>query len=334
MIELFYYGSIFCIMIILSALMIKILYECIVEKQEINKKIIQQNQEQKILNETLSNEIKEKIHTKDSLKELISQLDDTYNQKKQNIKKHIKELEEISFSAFENYMDTLEGDYVNVNQSYDNKIADLEKSFTEKKDLLNLQLDKERQKINQQLEEENKKIQEIKNFRIAAQQAITREKEIKEKQNFYCLTIDEKDKNDIAILERIKPQLAKPRVLSMLIWSTWFQKPMTTLCNNILGIKQVTGIYKITNIITNECYVGQALDVASRLKTHAKCGLGIDTPAGNKLYKAMQEYGIWNFSWELLEQCDKSQLNERERYYIDLYMSKDYGYNSNKGVNI
>lgn len=334
MIELFYYGSIFCIMIILSALVIKILYECIVEKQEINKKIIQQNQEQKILNETLSNEIKEKIHTKDSLKELISQLDDTYNQKKQNIKKHIQELEEVSFSAFENYIDTLEKDYENANQLYDSKIFNLEKSFTEQKTLLDSQLDKEKQKINQQLEEENEKIQEIKNFRVAAQQAIIREKEIKEKQNFYCLTLDEKDKNDIAILERIKPQLAKPRVLSMLIWSTWFQKPMTTLCNNILGIKQVTGIYKITNIITNECYVGQAIDIASRLKTHAKCGLGIDTPAGNKLYKAMQEYGIWNFSWELLEKCDKDKLNERERYYIELYMSKDYGYNSSKGVNV
>lgn len=263
MIELIYYGIIFCIMIILSALVIKILYECIVEKQEINKKIIQQNQEQKILNETLSNEIKEKIHTKDSLKELISQLDDTYNQKKQNIKKHIQELEEVSFSAFENYIDTLEKDYENANQLYDSKIFNLEKSFTEQKTLLDSQLDKEKQKINQQLEEENEKIQEIKNFRIAAQQAIIREKEIKEKQNFYCLTLDEKDKNDIAILERIKPQLAKPRVLSMLIWSTWFQKPMTALCNNILGIKQVTGIYKITNIITNECYVGQAINYRS-----------------------------------------------------------------------
>lgn len=48
----------------------------------------------------------------------------------------------------------------------------------------------------------------------------------------------------------------------------------------------------------------------------------------------MQEYGIWNFSWELLEKCDKDKLNERERYYIELYMSKDYGYNSSKGVNI
>ena len=334
MIELIYYGIIFCILIILSSLVIKTLYESITKKQEINKEIIQQNQEQQILNETLNNEIKEKTQLKNSLKELIYQLDDTYNQKKQNVEEQIKELKEISFSAFENYVDTLEKNYDNINQSYDDKILNLEKSFTEKKTLLDAQLDKEKQKINQQLEEENEKIQEIKNFRVAAQQAIIREKEIKEKQNFYCLTLDEKDKNDIAILERIKPQLAKPRVLSMLIWSTWFQKPMTTLCNNILGIKQVTGIYKITNIITNECYVGQALDVASRLKTHAKCGLGIDTPAGNKLYKAMQEYGIWNFSWELLEKCDKNKLNERERYYIELYMSKDYGYNSNKGVNI
>lgn len=47
----------------------------------------------------------------------------------------------------------------------------------------------------------------------------------------------------------------------------------------------------------------------------------------------MQEYGIWNFSWELLEKCDRDKLNERERYYIELYMSKDFGYNSNKGVN-
>lgn len=261
--ELIYYGIIFCILIILSSLVIKTLYESIARKQEINKEIIQQNQEQQIVNETLNNEIKEKTQLKNSLKELIHQLDDTYNQKKQNVEEHIKELKEISFSAFENYVDTLEKNYDNINQSYDDKILNLEKSFTEKKTLLDAQLDKEKQKVNQQIEKENQKIQEIKNFRIAAQEAITREKEIKEKKDFYCLTIDEKDRNDIAILERIKPQLAKPRVLSMLIWSTWFQKPMTSLCNNILGVKQVTGIYKITNVVTNECYIGQAINYRS-----------------------------------------------------------------------
>ena len=117
----------------------------------------------------------------------------------------------------------------------------------------------------------------------------------------------------------------------MLIWSTYWQKPMTALCNNVLGTSIVTGIYKITNQETGECYIGQAADVAKRWKDHAKCGLGIDTPAGNKLYKAMQEYGIWNFSWELLEQCERVDLDEKERYYIQLYKSYEFGYNSQRG---
>jgi hypothetical protein len=53
---------------------------------------------------------------------------------------------------------------------------------------------------------------------------------------------------------------------------------MTTLCNNILGTKTICGIYKITNLNTNMCYIGQAVDMATRWKTHCKCGLGIDTP--------------------------------------------------------
>ena len=45
----------------------------------------------------------------------------------------------------------------------------------------------------------------------------------------------------------------------------------------------------------------------------------------------MQEEGIWNFSWELLEECPREQLNEKERYYIELYQSESFGYNSTKG---
>ena len=107
---------------------------------------------------------------------------------------------------------------------------------------------------------------------------------------------------------------------------------MTTLCNNVLGIKTVCGIYKITNQETKEAYIGQSVDISKRWKDHIKCGLGIDTPAGNKLYKAMQEYGVWNFSWELLEECPKEELNAKEKFYIDFYKTYEYGYNSNTGV--
>lgn len=53
-----------------------------------------------------------------------------------------------------------------------------------------------------------------------------------------------------------------------------------------------TGIYKITNLLTGDCYIGQAIDINKRWKEHCKCGLGIDTPLGNKLYKAMMDYGL------------------------------------------
>ena len=49
----------------------------------------------------------------------------------------------------------------------------------------------------------------------------------------------------------------------MLIWSTYYQKPMTALCNRILGTKTVTGIYEITNQINDMCYVGQSVNVGA-----------------------------------------------------------------------
>ena len=171
----------------------------------------------------------------------------------------------------------------------------------------------------------------MKATRAAVIEAHNKEQDIKENKEFYMLCPKTADVDDIKRLERIKPDLHNPRILSMLIWSTFFQKPMTALCNKVLGVNQVTGIYKITNQLNDMCYVGQAVDVATRWKAHAKCGLDIDTPAGNKLYKAMKEDGIWNFSWELLEECDKSVLDEKEKFYIELYQSKHFGYNTTKG---
>lgn len=45
----------------------------------------------------------------------------------------------------------------------------------------------------------------------------------------------------------------------------------------------------------------------------------------------MEEYGLWNFSFELLEECKVEELNEKERNYIDIYDTKNNGYNSTIG---
>ena len=38
------------------------------------------------------------------------------------------------------------------------------------------------------------------------------------------------------------------------------------------------------------CY--QSVDIGKRFKDHAKCGLDIDRPQGNKLYQSMIDYGL------------------------------------------
>lgn len=45
----------------------------------------------------------------------------------------------------------------------------------------------------------------------------------------------------------------------------------------------------------------------------------------------MQELGLSNFSFVILEQCDQSKLNEREKFYIDYYNSQIWGFNETKG---
>lgn len=220
---------------------------------------------------------------------------------------------ELSRKAFNSFWENLEKDYEEKVLEYDKLCEQLAESYSQ-----------------QQLEFLND-LEKIRATRAAAIEAKRKEQEIKEKLSFYCLTPSKNDLDDVRKLERIKPDLHNSRILSMLIWSTYFQKPMTTLCNNILGTKTVVGIYKITNQINECCYIGQSVDIAKRWKEHAKCGLGIDTPAGNKLYKSMIEDGIWNFSWELLEECSKAELDEKEKFYINLYKSYEYGYNSNAG---
>lgn len=41
----------------------------------------------------------------------------------------------------------------------------------------------------------------------------------------------------------------------------------------------------------------------------------------------MEEKGVWNFSFEVLEEVDKENLTSREKYYINFYESDKYGLN-------
>ena len=228
--------------------------------------------------------------------------------------------EEIARQSFTNYCNILDNEYKEKEEEYNKLLLELEYAYDAKYDELAATI----AQINTDLDK-------IKQTRAAAMEAQRKEKEIEENFQFYSISIDAKDRNDIQTLERVKKDLNSPRILSMLIWTTFFRNKITELCNNVLGTKTIVGIYKITNQETIECYIGQSVDIAKRWKDHAKCGLDIDRPQGNKLYQNMIEYGLWNFTFELLEECPREQLNEKEKFYISLYDSCNYGFNSTIG---
>ena len=226
---------------------------------------------------------------------------------------------------------------------------ELNRNFQKEKKLLQLKLQEVNNKTEKQIEDihadlnniresaaqQKQQIQnEIEKMRAslsAGVQARLRDLEKKDKLNFYKLSINDADLSDVKKLQNLKASFHKPVVLSKLIWTQYFQKQMTELCDRVLGKKVVCGIYKITNLNTEQCYIGQSVNIADRWKQHCKCGLGIEASATNALYNSMQKDGVWNFTFELLEQCPKELLNEKEKFWIQMYQSNNFGYNATKG---
>ena len=184
----------------------------------------------------------------------------------------------------------------------------------------------------QEKEQIQTEIDKLKASLSAGVEARLREQEKKDKINFYKLSISEADLADVKMLQNLKSSFHKPVVLSKLIWTQYFQKQMTELCDRVLGKKTICGIYKITNLLTEQCYIGQSVNISDRWKQHCKCGLGIEASATNVLYNSMQRDGVWNFSFELLEECSRDLLNEKEAFWIDTYSSNIYGLNTMKGI--
>lgn len=99
----------------------------------------------------------------------------------------------------------------------------------------------------------------------------------------------------------------------------------------ILPNRECSGIYKITNDRTKQAYIGRSTSVRKRLTDHIKSSVGISTIADQRIHQAMRDEGIWNFTFELIEECSKEQLNEREKYYINFFSTEKLGYNQKAG---
>ena len=90
------------------------------------------------------------------------------------------------------------------------------------------------------------------------------------------------------------------------------------------------GIDKIPNKINNKSYIGQSIDIERRWKSHRTEPFNPNAEQYNTIfYKAIRKYGIENFVFEVLEECNQDQLNEKEQYWIEYYSTYVQQINSN-----
>jgi group I intron endonuclease len=76
----------------------------------------------------------------------------------------------------------------------------------------------------------------------------------------------------------------------------------------------MVGIYKITSP-TKKVYIGQSTDIKNRFKSYKR----LNCKKQIRLYNSFIKYGVDKHKFEILCECDIKELNDKERYYQDIF---------------
>ena len=212
----------------------------------------------------------------------------------------------------------------------DNKIHSLEDNYNITVKDYEMKIENARKKYDIERTSLNAKIIEAKNEVNNLIEQFKKDEEARKESDFYRINISNEVKEDISKIKSIAAQLRNPLVLYKLIWKEYYESAFNQMCGRVLGENaDKIGSYKITNTKNNMCYIGQTkAGFKNRWRTHAKRGVRAEEATNNRLYQAMWEEGLENFTFQIVEICEPAKLTERERFFIDFYQSKNYGYNS------
>lgn len=297
---------------------------------------------------------KNKLHTVHTLDTETLDLNLKLKQDNGELTKQFKELTEKNKQASDNFKqiskqmqqaaDTIyEQSYLIANEKMNNSAEEMARKYQAEEEKLKqeyLELAESQTKNYQikiaTLQKEaltaETRLTELRNQLQSAIEAAKRQEELGLNMDKYRILLSKDEKNEIQAFNSIAHLILNKRNLYMFLWTNYYSKRVNELAIRVLGDKPVTGIYKITNIETQQVYIGQSKQIRERWREHCKAGLQIDTPGNNKLYSSMIQYGLENFTFELMEQCSTDKLNEKENYWIEFYKSCDYGLNGNKGI--
>ena len=234
-----------------------------------------------------------------------AELLENYNkllEQQKNLLKDIKEKETFNNSLFKIREEELNRIIDEKKKEGIKRIdVELEKIRQDKLTILNAeykQFESDQEEIKRktliEIEEIINLLDDYRSQREAVNLAILREKELKEKENFYKIVIPENDQEDIEVLKTIGPRLRKREALNKLIYDVFVKRPLNELIKRVTNGKEVSGIYKITYIKTGEAYIGKTTNISTRWQNHIKTACGLEGAARTTFHNRLEQDCIWN----------------------------------------
>ena len=94
-------------------------------------------------------------------------------------------------------------------------------------------------------------------------------------------------------------------------------------------MNKICCVYKLTNTVTGKFYIGSTYNLKARMKYHR---YSHDHNPNKELGADIVKYGWDSFTVEILEECTRENVRDRERFYIDSLNAVDVGYNMVKAT--
>ena len=308
-------------------------YNIKVKSKELIKKDIEKLRIQK--KKEYDNIYKEYINKTEQLRKEFEEKQNIYNKSIEQTKSIIQEEEEkknLILNQKQEIINKELNEYKikeenRINKELEIKINELIEQYESFQD----NIETSKNKYYNDLEKIKKELEDYRLRRAVVNEAILREKEIQEKETFYKINITENDIEDIEVLKTIELKLKNKEALNKLIFDVYISKPMKEMIKRVLNGGAPSGIYKITYLPTGESYIGKSTNLKNRWEQHCKSAFGLGNISHSSLHTKMARDGIWNFSFEILEEVSKENLTEREKYYINFYDTVKCGMNEKVG---
>lgn len=265
----------------------------------------------------------------------LRKFEDNYNEQAEKYKRHRVELidSQVESHKQRRYADTQRQIEENtqraaakVKESVESYGEEVKGALCDEIDTLNTQIDS----LRVELADTQRAVDDYHDKRRLINEAILRERALKEQEAFYKVCLTENAKEDIQQLRTIMPHLHDSTALYKIIYDLYVARAVKDMEKRVLNNEAFSGIYKITGP-DGRVYIGKSTDIKARWQQHCKSAFHTGTISWALIHDEMEKVGIDQFTFEVIERAPKEKLTEREKFWIEFYEADKVGFNMRVG---